>query len=93
MQPETAPHPDSTSQVLTGISILILIYIVACFFGGPQHATQMVVKQETDHEADHGFAPLHTTDHSGPHGDQHADHQMHHAATEHDQSAAAARGS
>ena len=83
MQPETAPHPDSTSQVLTGISILILIYIVACFFGGPQHATQMVVKQETDHEADHGFAPLHTTDHSGPHGDQHADHQNH-AATEHD---------
>ena len=62
MQSETVPASDPTSRVLAGIATLILVYIVACFFGGPQHATQLVVSQETGDQADHGFAPLHPVD-------------------------------
>ena len=62
MQSEIVPASDPTSRVLAGIATLILVYIVACFFGGPQHATQLVVSQETGDQADHGFAPLHPVD-------------------------------
>ena len=81
MQPETAPASDPTSRVLAGIATLILVYIAACFFGGPQHATQLVVSQQTDHQADHGFAPLHPADgHAGPKdaSDAHGDAGHHH---------------
>ncbi len=83
MEPEATPYADSTSQVLKGIATLILIYVAACFFGGPQRATQMVVNQEKNHKADHGFAPLHAAD-------QHEDHTIHdghadHASDDHHQ--------
>ena len=80
MQSENAPATDPTSRVLAGIGILILVYIVACFFGGPQHATQMVVSQQTDHRADHGFAPLHQEDgHGEDESNAHGDGGHHHS--------------
>jgi Na+/H+ antiporter NhaD/arsenite permease-like protein len=78
MGPETTPYADSSTKVLLGIALLISIYAVACFFSGPQHATQLIIEQEAHHEADHGFAPLHVEDHqtdSQPHAiSQHLEH-------------------
>ena len=67
MHPDTAP--DRSSRVLLGIVLLIVVYAVACFWGGPQHATQLIVEQGQEHVADHGFAPLHPED---PHANEHA---------------------
>ena len=69
-EPENPTATDPTSRVLAGITTLILAYVIALCLGGPQYATQLVVSQETDHEADHGFAPLRTN-----HGHETTGHQ------------------
>jgi len=59
MHQETTPPRDVSSQVLMGITLLILGYGIALFYGWPQKATALIVAQDEGHVADHGFAPLH----------------------------------
>ena len=60
MHQETTPPSDVSSKVLVGILLLVLTYAIACSFGWPQQATELIVAQEKSHVADHGFAPLET---------------------------------